>query len=369
MKTFRLISTLFVFVWLAACGSSDDELGITPATTSTTLTPVSGNGASHIGDGNGGATGTIDGVVYNYTGLIRVTSASSRISIQVENHDDSSESWNVFFLKPEVGTYACDDPTKSQSTVPLLLALDRNSSPTGSNTLDGSCTITITVANDDQLEGHFEALLTDPNDDTGATKHNVADGFFRVVYADVAPDADGDGVFDDDDNCPNDANPGQEDVDNDQIGDVCDPDFGGGDGGGGDGGGDGGSGCDPQNDPASLPSCGPEDLDQLCAAPGLDVLIDVLQPGTCAGGEAPAPAPSGCNETDPATYPVCFEACSSGDESCPLPTGGGGAPEAPGGGDPSMCSASGPDDVSPDNFANCFAACVPAPGEFCPFPP
>lgn len=37
-------------------------------------------------------------------------------------------------------------------------------------------------------------------------------------------DSDGDGILDEDDNCPNDANPGQEDYDGDDIGDVCDPD-------------------------------------------------------------------------------------------------------------------------------------------------
>ena len=36
------------------------------------------------------------------------------------------------------------------------------------------------------------------------------------------PDADGDGVPDDSDNCPADANPGQEDADGDGAGDVCD---------------------------------------------------------------------------------------------------------------------------------------------------
>jgi len=36
-------------------------------------------------------------------------------------------------------------------------------------------------------------------------------------------DADNDGVLDSADNCPNEANPGQEDIDGDGLGDVCDP--------------------------------------------------------------------------------------------------------------------------------------------------
>lgn len=38
-------------------------------------------------------------------------------------------------------------------------------------------------------------------------------------------DSDGDGINDEDDNCPNDFNPGQEDYDGDGMGDVCDPDI------------------------------------------------------------------------------------------------------------------------------------------------
>jgi len=38
------------------------------------------------------------------------------------------------------------------------------------------------------------------------------------------PDADGDGIVDLEDNCPNVVNPNQEDVDGDSTGDVCDAD-------------------------------------------------------------------------------------------------------------------------------------------------
>ena len=43
------------------------------------------------------------------------------------------------------------------------------------------------------------------------------------VFRGPQPDADGDGVPDIADNCPNDVNPEQEDADLDLIGDPCDP--------------------------------------------------------------------------------------------------------------------------------------------------
>jgi hypothetical protein len=43
-----------------------------------------------------------------------------------------------------------------------------------------------------------------------------------LVTCDEESDIDGDSVPDNVDNCPNDYNPGQEDADNDNVGDVCD---------------------------------------------------------------------------------------------------------------------------------------------------
>ncbi len=52
------------------------------------------------------------------------------------------------------------------------------------------------------------------------------DTYFSTVSGPFAlqSDSDNDGVLDDDDNCPDDANPNQEDFDNDGFGDVCDDD-------------------------------------------------------------------------------------------------------------------------------------------------
>jgi parallel beta-helix repeat protein len=48
-------------------------------------------------------------------------------------------------------------------------------------------------------------------------------GTTGCTYACTVQDTDGDGIPDNLDNCPNDANPGQDDSDNDGLGDVCDP--------------------------------------------------------------------------------------------------------------------------------------------------
>ena len=50
---------------------------------------------------------------------------------------------------------------------------------------------------------------------------NTAD-FVLVCVSDCVTDSDSDGVPDDGDNCPNDANPDQENTDGDDLGNVCD---------------------------------------------------------------------------------------------------------------------------------------------------
>jgi hypothetical protein len=60
--------------------------------------------------------------------------------------------------------------------------------------------------------------VTDPDLD-----NNVSEVTFNVLVVAEVPDADGDGVPDDVDNCPSTANADQADVDDDGAGDACDP--------------------------------------------------------------------------------------------------------------------------------------------------
>jgi len=64
--------------------------------------------------------------------------------------------------------------------------------------------------------------MTNPSDPDDFGQSDTVGGMLRFLAFSGVADADGDGVADDVDNCPADANPGQEDTDGDGIGDVCD---------------------------------------------------------------------------------------------------------------------------------------------------
>ncbi len=75
------------------------------------------------------------------------------------------------------------------------------------------------VANFDG-QNRFDTLA-DPVPPNGNPVHALLE-FAIVICPDTCPDADGDGICDQDDNCPYNYNPAQEDLDADSVGDSCD---------------------------------------------------------------------------------------------------------------------------------------------------
>ena len=147
----------------------------------------------------------------------------------------------------------------------------------------------------------------------------------------VVKDSDEDGVPDEDDNCDFEANPEQDDLDFDLIGDVCDPDIDG----------DGvvnASDCEPLNAlvaPTHEERCNGFDdncdgvLDAADSAGCIKLYIDMDGDGAgvsdtevclceIADPETQTVYGGDCNDDDPAISPLALEICNDLDENCNL---------------------------------------------------
>ena len=82
---------------------------------------------------------------------------------------------------------------------------------------DGELTIELTIS-DTAVPKTYPLLIKGTN--SSASSKIEETGISLIV---LSNDYDNDGIKNKDDNCPNTPNPGQEDFDNDDIGDVCDP--------------------------------------------------------------------------------------------------------------------------------------------------
>ncbi len=89
-------------------------------------------------------------------------------------------------------------------------SLDGTSSPPDGRTADGGAVDAAPIPPDSHIA------------DLGAPDARVTPLDARVMAPDGGPDGDGDGVWDDADNCPGVPNPDQADRDGDHQGDACD---------------------------------------------------------------------------------------------------------------------------------------------------
>jgi Thrombospondin type 3 repeat len=118
-----------------------------------------------------------------------------------------------------------DEDANPTSDIPLVIRVN----PDGSGATPST---EATVATDDDGEAVFCYTGTAPGDDdivaladtTGDGLQNFGEPQATAAKTWVAPDGDGDGVPDDEDNCPLVSNPDQTDTDGDGQGDACDAD-------------------------------------------------------------------------------------------------------------------------------------------------
>lgn len=161
----------------------------------------------------GGIQGRVNGALYAFDGDMRLTVASANTrNLQALNRGSDAEHWAINQLPLRTGEYPCGSNG-------LELSLQR----VGQDTLStagpaGQCQVVVTRVNSRFLEGYFAAELAA----SSGARTRVEEGRFRFELAHVIPDSDADGLSDADDNCPFDANPGQEDGNNNGAGTACD---------------------------------------------------------------------------------------------------------------------------------------------------
>jgi hypothetical protein len=187
---------------------------------------VSGNSINGAGNSRGGGISVISGALTIRNSTVTdnsVTGATESRGGALYDFGATINLANVILA----GNFAAEEIRNAGGTVNSLggnlIGGDARLAPLSFN--GGQTRTHALLADSPAVNAGSNALAVDQNDGTLATDQRgaarVSGGTVDSGAFEAGPDGDGDGVDDFGDNCPNAANPGQEDADNDGIGDVC----------------------------------------------------------------------------------------------------------------------------------------------------
>ncbi len=167
------------------------------STVTVTSSTVSGNRADFGGDGIANSTGG--------TFTVKNTIIADNVCYNI-----ISSGYNLIDNNSCVFTATGD----LQNTDPLLGPLADNGGPTQTHAL---------LSGSPAIDAGSPDCPPPATDQRGVTRPQGGGCDIGSYETETATDADGDGIQDQEDNCPADANTDQADTDNDGVGDVCDP--------------------------------------------------------------------------------------------------------------------------------------------------
>ena len=234
---------------------------------------------------------------------------------------------------------------------------DAGTDDTGADTTGDDVTSTDDTGTDETGED------TGPDPDTGSA--DTGDDTGSTGEPPPLKDADDDGVADKDDNCVFDANPEQLDLDDDSLGDICDPDKDG----------DGivnENDCEPEDEtifPGNPEKCDEidnncdGDIDGIGSFGGIDYFTDedgdgagITDTGICLcvkAEENQVPFAGDCNDENPTINPWAYEICNDLDENCNLIIDDGCDDDGDGWCDANMLMEGSPS-ICPNGGGDCF---------------
>ncbi len=170
-----------------------------------TSTPLPTSSGGSGGSGSGGGAGSGNSTVVPSSTPSNVAPSMNSVSPQTLNEGQKlSVAISATDANGDTLTYSATGLTSTFMTF----------------TDNGNGTATLTLAPSYGHAGTYSVYVS-----VGDGRGGLANQTIQITVTNVVLDTDGDGVEDAVDNCPANANPGQEDWDSDGIGDVCDGEY------------------------------------------------------------------------------------------------------------------------------------------------